>query len=129
MSNWSGVCWALLGFFFAVSSAAWHTVPEKMIFGSGKSFLIVGEWRLLGFAGTGKLPRKKRFLGWENHFVKLESGGCWELLFFFAVSILLLARLPGKESGGCWDFLGFLLLRCLLLFGRVPGKKKIGWGK
>ena len=102
-----------------------------MIFGSGKSFLIVGEWRLLGFAGTGKLPGKKWFLGWENHFVKLESGGCWDLLgIFFAVSILLLARLPGKESGGCWDLLGFLLLRCLLLFGRVPGKKMIfGWGK
>ena len=131
LSNWSGGCWASLGFFFAVSSAAWHTVPEKMIFGSGKSCLIVGEWRLLGFAGTGKLPGKKWFLGWENHVVTLESGGCWDLLgFFFAVSILLLARLPGKESGGCWDLLGFLLLRCLLLFGRVPVKKMIfGWGK
>ena len=125
--RWLGFAWI----FFAASSAAWHTVPEKMIFGSGKSFLIVGEWRLLGFAGTGKLPGKKWFLGWENHFVKLESGGCWDLLgFFFAVSILLLARLPGKESGGCWDLLGFLLLRCLLLFGRVPGKKVIfGLGK
>ena len=75
----------LLGFawiFFAVSSAASHTVPEKndfwvgeiifnswrvaaagicwdwqaawkkVIFGLGKSFCEIGEWRLLGFAGV-----------------------------------------------------------------------------
>ena len=69
-----------------------------MIFGLGKSFCEIGEWRLLGF--------------------------------FFAVSILLLARLPGKETSDCWDLLGFLLLRCLLLLGELPGKKMIfGSGK
>ena len=82
----AGICWD------------WQTAWKKVIFGLGKSFCEIGEWRLLGFAGI-----------------------------FFAVSILLLARLPGKESGGCWDLLGFLLLRCLLLFGRVPGKKMIFW--
>ena len=86
----AGICWD------------WQTAWKKVIFGLGKSFSEIGEWRLLGFTG----------------------------IFFFAVSILLLARLPGKESGGCWDLLGFLLLGCLLLFGRVPGKKMIfGWGK
>ena len=68
----AGICWD------------WQTAWKKVIFGLGKSFSEIGEWRLLGF--------------------------------FFAVSLLLLARLPGKESGGCWDLLGFLLLGC-------PGKK------
>ena len=104
LSNWSGGCWALLGFFFAVSSAAWHTVPEKMIFGSGKSFLIVGEWRLLGFAGTGKLPGKKWFLGWENHFVKLESGGCGICCFFFCGVYIAACKIAGQ---GEWRLLGF----------------------
>ena len=126
--------WRLLGFawiFFAVSSAASHTVPEKMIFGSGKSFLIVGEWRLLGFAGTGKLPGKKWFLGWENHFCEIGEWRlviCWDFSFF-ALSIAAWQTALGRgndsvklESGDCWDLLGFLLLRC-------PGKKWFWVGK
>ena len=131
LSNWSGGCWALLGFFFAVSSAASHTVPEKMIFGSGKSFLIVGEWRLLGFAGTGKLPGKKWFLGWENHFVKLESGGCWDLLgFFLRCLYCCLQDCRARRvavAGICWDFF-FCGVYCCL--AECRGKKWFfGWGK
>ena len=131
LSNWSGGCWALLGFFFAVSSAASHTVLEKMIFGSGKSFLIVGEWRLLGIAGTGKLPGKKWFLGWENHFVKLESGGCWDLLgFFLRCLYCCLQDCRARRvavAGICWDFF-FCGVYCCLAECR---RKKwfFGWGK
>ena len=114
-----GFAWICWDFFFYSVDCCLADCPEKMIFGSGKSFLIVGECRLLGFAGTGKLPGKKWFLGWENHFVKAGICCC----FFFAVSILLLARLPGKERGGsgiCWDFF-FCGVYCCL--AECRGKK------
>ena len=59
----------------------------------GKMTVVKLEWRLLGFAGTGKLPGKKWLLGWENHFVKLESGGCWDLMGFLLLRCLLSKRL------------------------------------
>ena len=135
----AGICWDF--FFCGVYTAACKIAGQ-------------GEWRLLGFLLL-RCPGKKWFLGRENHFSEAIAGICWDFFFCgvytaackiagqgewrllgfagissFAVSIPLLARLPGKESGGCWDLLGFLLLRCLLLLGRLPGKNKIfGSGK
>ena len=127
---------------------------QKMIFGSGKSLFWSDCWDLLGFLLLRCLycclqdcrARRVAVTGicWDFFFCGVRAkNDFWvgkitflkRLLGFagissFAVSIPLLARLPGKESGGCWDLLGFLLLRCLLLLGRLPGKNKIfGSGK
>ena len=78
----------------------WQTAWKKVIFGLVKSFCEIGKWRLLGFA-----------------------------VFFCGVYIAA-CKIAGQGAWRFWDLLGFLLLRCLLLFGRVPGKKMIfGWGK
>ena len=146
----AGLC---LDFFFAVSSAAWHTVPENMFFWVGK--LIFLNWRV-AVAGISSFAvstavwqiaaQKMMFGSGKSFFLNWRlaiAGICWDFFFCgvrakhdfwvgkitflkrllgfagissFAVSILLLARLPGKESGGYWDLLRFLLLRC-------PGKK------
>ena len=145
LSNWSGGCWALLGFFFCcvfcclaqcpgkndfwvgeiifnswrVAAAGicwdWQTAWKKVIFGLGKSFCEIGEWRLLGFAGISSFTVSTAV--WQSAGEKND----------FCVGKMIFLKL---ETSDCWDLLGFLLLRCRLLFGRVQGKKMIfGWGK
>ena len=112
---------------------------------------------MLGFAGISSFTvstavwqsagEKNNFWVGKMIFLNLETSDCWDLLGFLLFCIVYcyeyLADCPEKndfwvgeiiflklESGDCWDLLGFLLLRCRLLFGRVPGEKMIfGWGK
>ena len=125
----AGICWD------------WQTAWKKVIFGLGKSFSEIGEWRLLGFAGFF-------FCGVCIAACKIAGQGEWRLLRFagissFGVSTAVWQSAGEKkdfwvgkmiflklETSDCWDLLGFLLLRCLLLLGELPGKKMIfGSGK
>ena len=127
----------LLGFawiFFAVSSAASHTVPEKNDFWVGE--IIFNSWRVAaaGICWDWQTAWKKVIFGLGKSFCEI---GEWDLLGFFALSTATwqTARVGEViflklESGDCWDLLGFLLLRCRLLLGGLPGKKMIfGSGK
>ena len=84
----------------------------------GKMTFVKLEWRLLGFAWIsfllcllllGTLSGKNDFCVGKNIFLKLESGGCWDLLGLaksdFWVGKIIFVKLG---SCGCWDLLGFL---------------------
>ena len=111
-----------LDFFFAVSSAAWHTVRKKWFLRRENYFFEIGEWRLLGFAGPGK----KWFLGWENHFCEigeLRLLGFARFSFFFRCLYCCLQDCRARRvavAGLCWDFF-FCGVYCCL--AGCPAKK------
>ena len=82
-----------------------------MIFGSGKSFSEIGEWRLLGFAGISSFTVSTA--AWRAARKKKD----------FWVGKIIFLKL---ETSDCWDLMGFLLLRCLLS-KRLVVLAYIGW--
>ena len=108
----AGICWD------------WQTAWKKVIFGLGKSFSEIGEWRLLGFAGIFFLRCLYCCLQDCRARRVAVAGICWDFFFwgvrakndFWVGKITFLKRLLG--FAGISPF-----LRCLLLLGRLPGKK------
>ena len=135
---WSD-CWDLLGFLlFCVVYCYLADCPEKNDFWAGEIIFLKLEsgdsWDLLGFLLLrcrlllGGLPGKKMIFGSGKSFFwswRLAIAGIWWDFFFCGVraksdfwvgKITFLKRLLG--FAGISPF-----LRCLLLLGRLPGKK------
>ena len=127
----TGDCWDLRGFLlFCVVYCSLADCPAKNDFWVGKIIFLKLEtgdcWDLLGFllfcvvyCCLADCSAKNDFWVGEIIFVKLESGDCWDFFFCGVYTI---------AGQGVWRLLGFLLgfllLRCPLLLGRLPGKKR-----
>ena len=125
--------WRLLGFawiFFCCVFCCLAHCPGKNDFWVGE--IIFNSWRVAaaGICWDWQTAWKKVIFGLGKSFCELESGGCWDLLFFICGVYIAACKIAGQGEWRLLGFAGISLLRCLLLFGRVPGKKMIfGSGK
>ena len=113
----------------------WQTDWKKVIFGLGKSFCEIGEWRLLGFAGIFF------FCGVYIAAYKIAGQGEWRLLGFAGISSFAVSTAVWQSAGEkmifgwgkwffwnwrlaiagiCWDFF-FCGVYCCL--ASCPAKK------